>query len=334
MFKKMMQAFGVGAPSVDTVLHGAASSPGEQLSGEVRLSGGSTEADVEKIELSLVAEVETGDDEKRGMELRRVTVAESSRLEAEQQRTIPFTVPLPWETPITEVHGEQLRGMRLGLRTEVAIARAVDSSDLDPVRVEPLESQQRVVDAMLSLGARVSRTDVEHGRIRGLDQEFPCYQEIEFFAPPRFEGRIKEIELTFVAGPDDLDVVLEAGKRGGLFTPGGDALGRFHRNHEEALHTDWAAEIARWLEAVSEGGDQHGIHGHHEHHGHGHHEEHGSDSGMGGAVAAGAGGLAVGAVGGVVAAEMFEGDEEEQVEELEEEVEEMEEEMEEMEEEE
>ncbi|MBA8827228.1 sporulation-control protein [Saccharopolyspora lacisalsi] len=305
MFKKMMQAFGVGAPSVDTVLHGAASSPGGQLSGEVRLSGGNTDADVEKIELSLVAEVETGDDEKRGMELRRVTVAESSRLGAEEQRTIPFTVSLPWETPITEVRGEQLRGMRLGLRTEVAIAKAVDKSDLDPVRVEPLDSQQRVVDAMLSLGARVSRTDVEHGHIRGLDQEFPCYQEIEFFAPPHFAGRLEEIELTFVARPDDLDVVLEAGKRGGLFTPGGDALGRFHRNHEEALRTDWTAEINRWLEAVSEGGGQHGVHGHRGHHGH--HEEHGSGPGVGGMVAAGAAGV----VGGMVAAEMLEGDEEE-----------------------
>lgn len=304
VFKRMLQAVGIGGPSVDTVLSDATPRPGGCLAGEVRVGGASAETDIEKIVLALIAEIETGDDEKRGLEFQRIVVAEGFRLDAEEHRTIPFTIPLPWETPVTAIHGEPLRGMRLGVSTQVAVAKAVDTSDMDPVRVEPLASQQPVIDAFLAMGAHVRSADVEHGRIHGLHQEFPFYQEIEFLPPPQFAGRIGEIELTFVAHPDGLDVVLEADKRGGLFTPGGDAFGRFHRSHEEALHTDWGTEISRWLEAVAERG--HGkAHGH-EHH---QHREHDSGAGMGGMLAAGAGGLAAGAIGGMVVGEMLDGDE-------------------------
>ncbi|MDR7302278.1 sporulation protein [Haloactinomyces albus] len=305
MFKRMLQAVGIGGPSVDTIVSDEASGPGGHLTGEVRVGGASGAADIQKIVLSLAAEVETGDEEKRGMEFQQLVVAEDFRLEAEEHRTIPFTIPLPWETPITTVHGQPLRGMRLGVSTQVAVAKAVDTSDMDPIRIEPLASQQPVIDALLAMGSHIKNADIEHGHIRGVHQEFPFYQEIAFSPPPQFADRVGEIELTFVAWPEGLDVVLEADKRGGLFTPGGDAIGRIHRSHEEALTTDWGAEITRWLEAVVEHGGGRTVHGHHGMHGH---EEH-SGPGMGGMLAAGAGGLAAGAVGGMVLGEMLEGEE-------------------------
>ena len=42
VFKKMLGAFGVGGPSVDTVLTDPNTRPGAVLHGEVRLQGGST----------------------------------------------------------------------------------------------------------------------------------------------------------------------------------------------------------------------------------------------------------------------------------------------------
>ncbi|RCW39746.1 sporulation-control protein [Halopolyspora algeriensis] len=308
MFKKMLQAVGVGGPSVDTVLSEEPSRPGGHLIGEVRIGGASGEADIQKIVLSLIAEVETDDEEKQGLEFQQVVAAEDFRLEAEEHRTIPFTIPVPWEAPITAVHGRPLRGMRLGVSTQVAVAKAVDTSDMDPVRVEPLASQQPVIDALLAMGAHVKSADLEHGHIHGVHQEFPFYQEIEFFPPPQFAGQVGEIELTFISRPDSVDVVLEADKRGDLFTPGGDAFGRIHRGHEEALATDWEAEITQWLQAVAEHSGGHMVHGHHEH------RQHGSSPGMGGMLAAGAGGLATGAVGGMVLGEMLdEGVDEEEI---------------------
>ncbi|GAB3546290.1 sporulation-control protein [Actinopolyspora lacussalsi] len=307
MFKRMLQAVGIGGPSVDTVLQGEACQPGGQVAGEVRIGGASGTAEIQRIDLILVAEVETSDDRKGAMEFQRHTVSGEFTLEAEQYSTIPFELPLPWELPITALRGQPLHGMRLGVRTEVAVAKAVDTGDMDPLHVEPLPSQQPVIEALLNMGAPLKSADVEHGALHGIAQQYPFYQEIEFFAPPQFAGGINEIELTFVARPDSLDVVLEADKRGGLFTSGGDVLGRIHRSHEEALHTDWTSEIQNWLQAVSRssGGFFGGGHGHH-----GHGSKH-SGSGLGGAVAGGVAGAAAGVLGGMMLGEMLEGEDEE-----------------------
>ena len=135
--------------------------------------------------------------------------------------------------------------------------------------------------------------------------------------------------MTFLAGPAGMEVVLEADKRGGLFSGGDDALTRFTVGHHDSR--DWNAEVEGWIERLMEhraphgshaayghGHDGHHGHGHDEHHGH-HHDGHRSGPGVGTAVAAGAAGLAVGVVGGMVAAEVvdeagdfFEGEEEDE----------------------
>jgi len=317
VFKRVLGTFGVGGPSVDTVLASTHCRPGEYLSGEVRIKAADYDVEIQRITLALVTrvEVEVGDHEGAGgMEFHRVDVSGPFRLPKGQDRTVPFQLAIPWETPITEVYGQHLHGMAMGVRTELAVAKAVDKGDLDPVSIVPLPSQERVLDAFAQLGFGFKSADVEYGHISGLHQQLPFYQEIEFYPPPSHQGRINEVELTFVADPASLAVVLEADKRGGLFTPGGDVLGRFQVSHQEAMSIDWAAEISRWLDAVAE---HHGAHfgpagpapyghapyghdpyGHHGHHGgHGHH-----GPGLGAAVAAGAAGF----VGGMIAGEIIE----------------------------
>ncbi|NUP81268.1 MAG: sporulation protein, partial [Nonomuraea sp.] len=66
------------------------------------------------------------------------------------------------------IGGQHLAGMALGVRTELAVAEAVDKGDLDEVAVEPLPSQLRVLEA---------------------------------FPPARYAGVLGEVELTFVADP-------------------------------------------------------------------------------------------------------------------------------------
>jgi len=306
----MLGALGVGAPSVDTVLSTPRVRPGGTLAGEVRLKGGDFDASIEHVTLSVVAtaEAEAGGDEFHGLaELSRIPVSGPFTLAKGEERTIPFESPLPWELPISEVQGQPLTGMALGVRTELAIAKAVDKGDLDPIAVEPLPSQLRVMEAFLQLGFTFKSADLEMGSIYGVHQELPCYQEIEFYGPP---GNISEAELTFVAGPDVMDIVVEADRRSGHY--GSDAIGRFRVSHEEALRRDWAAELGSWLSALSQYGGHHGYghegYGHHGYHGE-HHGHHGG-VGLGGAIAAGALGVAGGMIAAELTEEAFEGDEE------------------------
>ncbi|MCI2416936.1 sporulation protein [Saccharopolyspora sp. K220] len=318
VFKKLLGALGVGGPSVDTVLQHSHVRPGEHLAGEVRITGGNQDVTIEHIALGLVTRIETehGDHEGHaGVEFHRVVVGGRFQLAEGENTTIPFELPVPWETPITSVYGQHLHGMVLGVRTELAIAKVADKGDLDPISVEPLPAQEKVLEAFSQLGFHFRSADLEHGHLHGVHQELPFYQEIEFYPPPQFAGRINEVELTLIASPHGLDVVLEADKRGGFFTPSHDAFGRFHVTHEEALTTDWAGQIHGWLEQAAE---RRGAMGGHGHHGYGHHDDHHHHgSGMGGMIAGAALGAGAGIVGGMIAGEVidevgdfFEGDEE------------------------
>jgi sporulation-control protein len=293
VFKKMLRKLGVGGPSVDTVLADPRHRPGDPLTGEVRLVGGDGAAEIEHIALSLVlrvAEAQVG--------FHRVVVAGGTRLAAGEERAIPFAVPLPWETPLTEVSGHPLPRMDLGLRTEVSIAKALDKGDLDPVIVTPLESQDAVLEAFGELGFLFKSADVEAGRLYGVRQELPFFQEIEFYPPPRYAGRVSEVELSFVASATGLAVVLEVDKRAGRSS----AVGQFTAAHDEAV--DWTARIGAWLDQAVDSRsvhfgqhDNHGHHGHHGHHGRG-------GPGMGGMLA----GAAAGVVGGMMLGEMLDDD--------------------------
>ncbi|MFD7290383.1 sporulation protein [Streptomyces sp. NPDC059863] len=334
VFKKLLGAVGVGGPSVDTVLDSVAAVPGGPLSGQVRLRGGRTDLEIEQITLDLVARVEAEghDEETEGtVVFDRVTVAGGFRLAEESEQTIPFTLTLPWETPVTELYGQPL-GVVLGVRTELAVSGARDKGDLDQLTVSPLPVQEAILEALGQLGWGFKSADLELGRINGTDQRLPFYQELELTPPAHYAHALNEIEVTFLATAGGMDVVIEADKRGGLFSGGHDTVNRFTVSHHNVQHMDWNAEVDRWIKQLV---DSRGAHpGHYgAHHGERHHGEqhyggqhygehhsggHRSGPSTGAVVAGVAAGVAVGVVGGMVAAEVvdeigdaFEGEEEE-----------------------
>ncbi|NNJ06396.1 sporulation protein, partial [Streptomyces sp. PKU-MA01144] len=151
--------------------------------------------------------------------------------------------------PITSIAGQRLRGMDIGVTTELEIARAVDSGDLDPIHVHPLPAQQAILDAFIQLGFRFKSADMERGHIRGTRQRLPFYQEIEFFAPQQYRG-LNQVEVTFIADDREMDVVLEMDKKPGLFSEGSDSYRAFTVNLHDFQGTDYAAYLNQWLAEV------------------------------------------------------------------------------------
>lgn len=310
VFKRMLSALGVGGPSVDTVLDHPHVLPGQRLSGQVHLLGGDRDVDIEHLTLTLVTrvEVESGDSEYSAETgFHQVPVSGPFRLTAGAKHAIPFAFDVPWETPVTDVYGQRLPGMTMGLRTDLAVARMIDKGDLDAFSVHPLPIQQRILDAFAQLGFRFLRADLERGRLRGVQQALPFYQEIEFHPPAQYAHAVREVELTFVAAPHGLDVVLEFDKRGGLLHSGQDAYSHFQVPHTDAERPDWPTVVESWVrEAVERHRSGFGSHGGHAGYGPGQHgkgQGHHRGSGLGG-VAAGA---AAGLVGGYLLGEAIEG---------------------------
>ncbi|WP_328495397.1 sporulation protein [Streptomyces sp. NBC_00414] len=317
VFKRLLGSLGVGGPTVDTVLSPDPALPGGTLSGEIRLRGGSSDVDIEHITLELVAGVEAehaeGESES-AVVFDRFTVGGGFRLTEGEERTVPFGITLPWETPVTELYGQEL-GIALGLRTELSVAGARDKGDLDRLNVAPRPAQEAILEAFGQLGFGFRSADLELGRIGGTGQQLPFYQELELTPSPRYAHAVNEIELTFLASPAGMEVVLEADKRGGLLPSGDDTLTRFTVAHEGVAHQDWNAVVDGWVRELVEHRESYDPDAAYGHDRHEVHER--SVPGIGAGVAMGAAGLAVGVAGGLVAAEVvdevgdsLEGDEE------------------------
>ncbi len=228
MFRKLMAAFGAGV-EVDTVLRNPQVRPGETLQGEVRFRGGSSDHKVDgiTIDFTAVVEIEYGDSEgHRTYSFLRAQVSGPFHLGAGQSHSLPFAIPVPWETPVSAIAGRPLPGMRLGVATELALAGALDKGDLDPLFVNPLPEQEYLLAALDRMGFGFKRADLEAGTLRG--SQMPFYQEIEYYAGPEWRRYFNELELTFIAGPSSMDVVLEADTRGGFLTSSHDVYNRFH----------------------------------------------------------------------------------------------------------
>ncbi|WP_327188851.1 sporulation protein [Streptomyces xinghaiensis] len=251
-FKKLLASLGAGGASVETVLTEQNVVPGGIVQGEVRIQGGSVAQQIEGLSVGLQArvEVESGDQEyKQDIEFHKQRLGGAFEVQSGAVHSVPFALDIPWETPITMFMGRHLTGMDVGVTTELEIARAVDSGDLDPVNVHPLPAQQAILDAFGSLGFRFKSADLERGHIRGTRQRLPFYQELEFFAPQQYRG-LNQVELTFVADNGEMDVILEMDKRPGLFTEGTDSYRAFTVGLNSYQETDWAAYLNAWLAEV------------------------------------------------------------------------------------
>ncbi|MEU5882767.1 sporulation protein [Spirillospora sp. NPDC047279] len=242
---------GGGAPTVDAILSAPHARPGGAVAGKVHLRGGSSAVDIRHVTIALMPRMDNGyGGQNAGPEIYRGALTRSFRLEAGAQRDLAFSIPLPYELPFTTVLGRELPGFTIGLCTEVDTVGVPDPGDVDPISVEPLESQQWVLAAIAQLGFKIRNVSFEQSKLRGVSQQLPFYQEIQLAPPQQYRDRVGEVGLSFVAAPGSMAFVLEADRRHG----GGSAdetFGRFKCSHKEAAETDWPAQIGKWLDKAA-----------------------------------------------------------------------------------
>ncbi|MGB1238265.1 MAG: sporulation protein [Pseudomonadales bacterium] len=249
-FKKVLSSVGIGSATVDAVLHNSQVTPGELLSGTVEVKGGSTEQQINHIELHLCCnyfseESYTDDDDNEHTRVIEHTatiaharVSEGFKLQSEEALSFDFEFQLPSFTPLS------LGKSQVWLETDLDIDYALDKSDRDVVHVVPNEAQAAVLDAMTQLGFGL--VEVECEQSRQLGGEF--VQEFEFKAQGGdFRGRVDEVEMLLVNADHQLEILLEVDRRarglGGLFA---EMLGRdesqmwLHLHHSDL---DQAAEL-------------------------------------------------------------------------------------------
>ncbi|WP_219416250.1 sporulation protein [Pseudonocardia nigra] len=250
MFKRLKAVFG-GGTTVETEVHTAVARPGGRLDGVIEVVGGDVEQEIRYLALALEArvEVETDNGEHHADErFASQQVHGAFPLHPGEQRSVPFSIDVPLETPFNVLGGRDLPGVRLGLRTELEIARSLDKGDFDPIRVAPLPAQERILATLERIGCRFRRSDLERGRIRG--SALPFYQELEFTSPAEFARAVSELEVTFLAGPHGMDVLLEGVRRGGFLDAGGDRVVRLSVAYDAVERTDWESALRHHLQEL------------------------------------------------------------------------------------
>ncbi|MGQ0838741.1 sporulation protein [Actinokineospora sp.] len=260
MFQKVLASLGSGGAKVDARLLDRTIRPGGTLHGEVLLTGGQVDQEVESLGVRLLARVQSDGDrpETADLPFQSVHLAGRELVRAGAQITVPFEVQMPWETPITSVLGKYLTGMAVGLQTTLSLAgTVVDPQDVDAVAIEPTPAQHRILDAMSRLGFQFRAAALERNRLDGVDQQLPFFQEITFTTAPAFARAFSEVSVTFLARPHDVQVVLDVVKKvrvakgGGLGGRGQSMLGSFVVEYAAMGRTNWEQQIEGWLRQVA-----------------------------------------------------------------------------------
>ncbi|RZQ63093.1 sporulation protein [Amycolatopsis suaedae] len=260
MFQKVLASFGSGGARLDARLLDRSVSPGRPLRGEVLLLGGEVDQEVKAVGVTLLARVETPGDrpEYSDLSFGDQQIASNERIQPGQQVRLPFEIQLPWETPISSVYGKPLSGIAVGVQTTLDLGGTVaDPTDVDAAAVEPLPAQKRILDAMSRCGFTFTGAALESGRINGVTQQLPFYQEIRFAPPQRFAPVFTSVAVTFLSGSAQTAVVLEVHKRvrvsksGGFGGRGQDFLGSFTVDHAAVDRIEWEKQLPAWLHEVA-----------------------------------------------------------------------------------
>jgi sporulation-control protein len=212
MFKKIMSGLGLQGVTVETRLQNPNLQAGETLHGEISFKGGSSDKEINGLYLQLMtmAEVESGDHEfNQPLVLQEWLVNSRFLLPAHQAHSFPFSIQLPFETPITEVACRR-NGARVWIQTHMDVDWGLDATDRDYLKVVPTAAMQSFLQAMQQCGFVLSTVDVEKGQLtaRNFRSTIGCYQELEFVSSHMFSG-FNEVEVSFVAEAQQTHIMLE-----------------------------------------------------------------------------------------------------------------------------
>lgn len=207
-----MSGLGLQGVTVETRLQNPNLQAGDTLHGEISFKGGSSDKEINGLYLQLMtmAEVESGDHEfNQPLVLQEWLVNSRFLLPAHQAHSFPFSIQLPFETPITEVACRR-NGARVWIQTHMDVDWGLDATDRDYLKVLPTAAMQSFLQAMQQCGFVLSTVDVEKGQLtaRNFRSTIGCYQELEFVSSHMFSG-FNEVEVSFVAEAQQTHIMLE-----------------------------------------------------------------------------------------------------------------------------
>jgi len=207
-FKKLLASVGIGAARVDARLSQDSLVPGDQVTGDIHLTGGEVAQEIDEIYMYVITHYEREDNQKKGREecvLAKHRLTEKIVLHPNETIALPFSFTLPYQTPLTM--GRQ----PVYLRTGLDIKMAMDPGDSDFIDVRPHPYMEKVLDAIQSIGFQLYKVDCEYNRYLG--REYPFVQAFEFRPVGILRGRVEELDVFFFLEETGLEIFFEVDRR-------------------------------------------------------------------------------------------------------------------------
>ncbi|MFB8005855.1 sporulation protein [Nocardia sp. NPDC056000] len=148
-----------------------------------------------------------------------------------------FALAVPFEAPLSVGPGNAGALVDAGIEID-----GHSHSAQQAVWVDPVPAQAAVLASLSGLGFDVRGTRIEPGWLRGMQQDLPFHQVIEFAESARLPA-LTAVEISFLTGEDGVEVTWQAR------TDGGKRSGGFYLDHTEADEDEVAAVVAAELAA-------------------------------------------------------------------------------------
>jgi sporulation-control protein len=204
--KNMLASIGIGATKIDAQLFQNQVSIGQSIQGEIQISGGNVEQQIQAFELILYTQAEKETDDSRyyvTLPVQKIKLNETITVQPGAVHAIPFEIAVPLHTPIS------FGKVQVWLGTEAEIANAIDPKDRDYVEVLPHPSQLAVLQAVEQLGFRLMKCDNEYKS----HVPFSYEQEFEYAPSSEFRSHLDELEIAFDLKLDRVVVKLTIDRR-------------------------------------------------------------------------------------------------------------------------
>lgn len=248
-FKKALASIGIGNAKVDARLEKDDWKQGEEVRGEIVLTGGSVDQQIEDIYMEVCCTYIREVDDRKVTDtavLDRFRIVQQAELRANEEKRVPFSFVLPYETPISAGNS------KVWVRTQLGIESGVDSNDFDTIHVRPGELTAKVIDAFHNLGFKTRKVENEYVK-RYSRGRYPFLQEMEFYpVSGPFARAFDEVEVAFrYRSEDELDLLLEVDRRGrGIMGFLSEALEMDESKLSLSVNRQNAANLPRMIEDV------------------------------------------------------------------------------------
>ncbi|MFD3664436.1 sporulation protein [Streptomyces sp. NPDC058659] len=254
VFKRLLGRGGIPL-EIDTIIQSGPAQPGGILTGEVVVRAPERDVEVKSIGLRLEANVSVahkgdGDGQRRGETFDHPHASGWFTLKKGEERRLPIKHRLKWESPLSEVKGQEVA--MLGVHTEVEAEGIKAQTDDDLVRITSTPLHDAVFDAFAAEGyglqtSRIVSENIPH-------TEYHVYLVQSFLLvdqSPSGEKRPQNLELVFRANPVGCEIYLRKGALGEKHWEKKAPALRYVAAHHDLGRVDFEAEVRRWISEVT-----------------------------------------------------------------------------------